>query len=220
MATCIKKYKNLPINKSEILRYLNSNTEDSKISKLIEDCIKELEGKLRFDVCYSEFQVAFNDNFLDLGFAVSTSQDLKKNLKGCKKIVLFAATIGVEIDRLIARYGKVSPLKALVLQAIGTERIETLCDAFCNDIAKEYKGFYLKPRFSAGYGDLPLAMQNDVFKALDCAKNIGLTLNSSLLMSPSKSVTAIVGISQCQVLAAQENCNICNKKDCIFRRNV
>lgn len=52
----------------------------------------------------------------------------------------------------------------------------------------------LKPRFSAGYGDLPLEVQKDIFRVLDCPRKIGLTLNDSLLMSPTKSVTAIVGI--------------------------
>ena len=38
-------------------------------------------------------------------------------------------------------------------------------------------------------------MQKDIFAALDCPRKISLSLNESLLMSPSKSVTAIIGIS-------------------------
>ena len=56
------------------------------------------------------------------------------------------------------------------------------------------EGVFLKPRFSPGYGDLPLSMQTDIFRVLDCPRKVGLTLNNSLLMSPSKSVTAIMGI--------------------------
>ena len=54
---------------------------------------------------------------------------------------------------------------------------------------------YTRPRFSPGYGDLPINMQKDIFAALDCPRKIGLSLNESLLMSPSKSVTAIIGVS-------------------------
>ena len=41
--------------------------------------------------------------------------------------------VGADIDRLIAKHSRLSPSRALMLQAIGAERIEALCDAFCND---------------------------------------------------------------------------------------
>jgi cobalamin-dependent methionine synthase I len=79
---------------------------------------------------------------------------------------------------------------------LGSERIEALCDALCAEWKEDYasRGFVLRPRFSAGYGDLPLTLQNDIFESLQCSKHIGLTLCDSLLMSPTKSVTAIVGV--------------------------
>lgn len=134
---------------------------------------------------------------LDLGFTVTHSRDLQKNLKGCCRIILFGATVGLELDRLIARYGRLSPSKALCFQAIGAERIESLCNAFNDEIDEIFReqGMYTRPRFSPGYGDLPINMQKDIFAALDCPRKIGLSLNVSLLMSPSKSVTAIIGIS-------------------------
>ena len=149
-----------------------------------------------YRVCYREFPFAKTPDGLDLGFAVVPSRDLEKALSGCTRLVLFAATVGLGIDRLIARCGKLSPAKALYFQAIGAERAESLCDAFCRDLAAAYreKGFIARPRYSPGYGDLPLATQKDVFAVLDCPRRIGLTLNDSLLMSPSKSVTAVVGL--------------------------
>ena len=77
----------------------------------------------------------------------------------------------------------------------GLERIEALCDDFCNDIQNTLKT-QLKPRFSAGYGDLPLDTQKQIFSLLNLSKNIGLTLNDSLLMSPTKSVTAFIGMQE------------------------
>ena len=78
----------------------------------------------------------------------------------------------------------------------GLERIEALCDEFCRDMERELAllGFCTTKRFSPGYSDLPLEIQRDIFRVLGCEKRIGLMLNESLLMSPSKSVTAIVGI--------------------------
>ena len=159
---------------------------------------------------------------MDFGFGEYHSAGLSKNLFGCKEAVVFAATVGIGLDRLIAKYSAVSPAKALMLQAIGAERIESLCDAFCGDLGTDLGGLdkMLKRRFSPGYGDLPLDMQRDIFRVLDCSRKIGLTLNESMLMSPSKSVTAIVGISS--KACAEEGkkaCDVCDKADCNFRRD-
>ena len=118
----------------------------------------------------------------------------------CEKAVIFAATIGVEIDRLIAKYSRLSPAKAFCYQAIGAERVEELCDGFCESVNEKLGagGEMLKPRFSPGYGDLPLETQKMIFSLLDCPKRIGVSLGDSLLMSPSKSVTAFAGITKRQ----------------------
>ena len=56
------------------------------------------------------------------------------------------------------------------------------------------KGNLLSPRYSPGYGDVPLSVQKDICRELDCAKTVGITLTESLLMIPEKSVTAVIGI--------------------------
>lgn len=194
----IKTYTEPEFCKKEILRYAGCNESTDGIAELIDSCIAEVRQSLTYKVCYREFPALLCDDFCNLGFINVKSADLRKNLAGCHSIVLFGATIGLEIDRLIAKYGKISPTKALIFQAIGAERIEALCDLFCKDIAEEKRisGFSTKSRFSAGYGDLPITLQKDIFKVLDSSKQIGLSLNSSMLMSPSKSVTAIIGITE------------------------
>lgn len=181
-----------PVNRKEILRYLNAECETEELKTLIDETLKEVESVLSYKVCYGEFAVTASGNSIDFKVCRATSADLAKNLCKAKKAVIFAATIGVKFDILATRYAKMSPAKALVLQAIGNERIESLCDTFNRDITAKYTS--TKPRFSPGYGDLDLKMQRDIFKVLDCSRRIGLTLNESLLMSPQKSVTAIIGI--------------------------
>lgn len=187
-----KCYSTPPINRKEIFRYAGVKEENGELEELLDSCLIEIYDKLSYKVCYRGFSVKRNGEILDLGFAQTSSKALKKCLEGCESIILFVASVGIELDRLIARYGVVSPSRALMLQAIGAERIESLCDVFCEELAEE-KG-RLTPRFSAGYGDLPLELQSDVFAVLDCQRKIGVTLNESFLMSPSKSVSAIVGI--------------------------
>ena len=194
----VRTYCAPAFDKKEVLRYAGVRGCAPELDTILQECMDEVESKLVYRVCYREFAVMHHDSCLDLGFVKTESVGLKKNLAGCESIVLFAATVGMEIDRLIARYATVSPTKSLLLQAIGAERIESLCDAFCREIGEEKAkiGLKTRPRFSAGYGDFPLEAQKEIFAVLDCPRKIGLTLNQSLLMSPSKSVTAIIGVGK------------------------
>ena len=206
------------VNRQEILRYAGVREETPELSALLEEALSELLPTLTGKVCWQEFPLTIRDGELDLGFARTGSASLARTLAGCDRILLFAATLGLGPDRLIARYSRLSPAKALLLQAIGTERIEALCDAFCRTMAEAQPGSTLTPRFSPGYGDLPLALQEDIFRVLDCPRKIGLTLNGSLLMSPSKSVTAIVGMGPCTMIHHPAGCRSCGKTDCLYRR--
>ena len=190
-----KAYTSPAFDRREILRYAGVRGDGDEFDALISECIDEVEDKLSYRVCFTEIKVRECDGIIDLGFYKTDSETVKKHLEGCDTAVLFGATAGIEIDRLIHKYGALSPAKALIFQSIGAERIEALCDAFCNDVAKEY-GVETARRFSPGYGDFPLEAQKEIFSTLDCAKRIGLTLNNSMLMSPTKSVTAIIGIKR------------------------
>ena len=188
-----KTYTAPPLNRAEILKYAQSPTADRETDLTLQACLKEAEGQLRYKVCYCELPLAADGELCDFGEFSVCSHHLAINLRGCSRVVVFAATVGLGIDRLIAKYSRLSPAKALMFQAIGTERAEALCDVFCADMAKEY-ACAVRPRFSPGYGDLPLALQKNVFSLLDCERTIGITLNNSLLMSPTKSVTAFLGL--------------------------
>ncbi len=191
-----KTYDAPEISRKEILRYIGTPPGEQDTSALLESCLSEVVPQLRFQVCYGEFPVSLRGEVIDLEFTKTRSESLKKCLSGCDSVLLFAATIGMGIDRLILKYSAISPVKALIFQGIGAERVESLCDLFFQEIKKEKQkeGKDIFPRFSPGYGDVPLEMQKDIFRILDCSKRIGLTLNESLLMSPTKSVTALVGI--------------------------
>ncbi len=180
----IKSYPEPSYNKSEILRFAMCKDDDA-VRELMDKCISELCGRLTYKVCYAELNIG--EHFKNVNSAM-----LDKYLADCKSYILFAATVGLEIDRLISKYIRISPATAHMLQAIGAERVEALCDMFCADIKEQYA--IVKPRISPGYGDMPLDMQGEVFSLLDCPRKIGVSLNQSLLMTPSKSVTAIIGV--------------------------
>ncbi len=211
-----KIYDAPPFCEREALRYAGCKEADENIIKLLNSCKKEAWEKLSYKVCYIELDVKTDGVICDFGVFKVRSRDLSKNICGCERAILFSATVGIEIDRLIAKYGRISPTKALMFQAIGAERIEALCNAFCGDIENE-KNVHMRPRFSPGYGDLKLLVQKKVSEILNLSKNIGVTLNDSLLLSPSKSVTAFVGITQEEETNMPKKCANCEKKDCMFK---
>ena len=189
----VKGYSLPEVDRREVLRYAGVRSSDGLSDELIsrlDEAIALTEGRLSPRVCFTE--LALSD--IDFG----DSLDIKKNLRDSHAVIAFAATLGVELDRLISRYEVLSPATALLLEAIGNERIEALCDVFCESQREEKSclGCSLRPRYSAGYGDLPIEFQRKIFEILDPPSHIALTLNDSYLMSPSKSVTAFVGIEK------------------------
>ena len=192
MALMVRSFSAPPVDRREVWRYAGHRGADveERLSLLLEDCIAEAIPRLQYRVAYLELPLPLTC------FAPEARAVIEERVTGCHSVMLFAATVGVEMDRLIARYSRTQPSKSLLLDALGSERIEALCDAFCAELAveKDREGLAALPRFSPGYGKLPLAAQRELIALLDAPRKIGLALNESLLMSPAKSVTAIVGI--------------------------
>lgn len=223
----VKKYdgndSRFSIREQEVWRYSGylglAESVDEELKKLFNEVKEELKNSFSYKACYRRMNITWEDDMPQLPFAVD-SKDLAKCITGSSEIVLFAVTIGLDIDRMIARYQRFSPTKALLMQAYGAERVEVLCDVFCNEIKAMVaeEGLSCSARFSPGYGDLPLEVQKDVFRLLDCNRQIGVALNESLLMTPSKSVTALFGIGECVGNMRVHKCESCQKLDCEYRQ--
>ena len=185
----IQRYFELmPVKEREVLRYAGGG-QDTSALKLIEG----VNQSPSCAVCYALLDLSIEDGICSLGSLRLHSSNLAKCLSGCCQAVVFCATVGFEYDRLIAASTRISPAKALMISALGSERAEALCDAFCDSLSKELSA-KLTPRFSPGYGDLSLDVQKDIFALLDPERLIGVHLSDQMIMTPTKSVTAIVGI--------------------------
>ena len=193
----IRSFEEPDFVRREILRYaMCGGCDDEKMLALMEDCIDECRKfasfSYRVSYCVSDIISLDEDTGeIDLGIMKIKSTALAHNLSGCEKAVVFAATVGPGIDRLIKKYTKLDPVRALFMQAIGAERVETMCNLFCDSYPEK-----LRPRFSPGFGDLPLAVQPEVLSVTNARKNLSITLDDGFLMSPSKSVTAFAGIEK------------------------
>lgn len=187
-----------PPDVREVLRYAGVRQDVADMEALARSCFDEARGGLSYRVCYAELALEHTEpDEPGLGFARVRSASLKERLMGCDRVVVFVATLGLAHDRLITRYMTRTPSRALMLDALGAERVEALCDAFCKELAADAasRGYACRPRFSPGYGDLPLSLQRDIIRLLDTPRRIGVSLGESLLMTPTKSVSAIVGLA-------------------------
>ena len=187
----------IPFDEKEILRYAMLPSFAPKPEELpLKECLEAAKGAAKCRAVWRRYPLRRNGEELELGFARTDTRDLRRHLEGCSEILLFACTAGAEMDRRIARAKLLSPARGLLMHAIGAQQVEGGCDRLCQRLAELFPDRQLTDRFSPGYGDLPLAMQRDVMEALDCGRTVGITLTDSLLMTPSKSVTAIIGMKE------------------------
>ncbi len=189
----------------ELFRYAGFSKEilqgekisDSQMEELAKSAAKDISEKMNCRSVYAKFPLELGaEEKIRFARKEIQSHHLSVNLKNCHSVILFAATLGPEVDRLIQKNSKINPAKSVMLQAAGAMFIERyvdmLQDFFKSEEAKNKNA--IRPRFSPGYGDVSLEVQKIFFELLDCQKNLALTLNDSLIMSPEKSVTAFVGI--------------------------
>ena len=185
----------------EVARYLGyrrATPPEADVSALMKKAAGEMQAVMKAQAVFEIYALSVvSTSSTTVSFADVTlqSQDLGRNLAGCSKVALLAATIGPQVDALIRRHSSLDPVYASILQATGAMYIEELVDVTNSELKKiaAAQGLKTKPRYSPGYGDVPLQVQKDFFRLLPCTR-IGLTLMDTLIMAPEKSVTAFVGL--------------------------
>lgn len=209
----------------EAIRYLGygKHAVDDKTLALISDSFQNLEAAAGRKSIYRIFdlQQQSEERFI-IGQTEMSSWSLGRNLRGCSKIILFGATLGISADRLITRFTRTDMAKAVVLQACAAAMLEEYCDECQQNIGSELEmqDLYLRPRFSPGYGDFDIKFQEPLMRMLGCDKSIGLMITDSFMMTPTKSVTAVIGASPAKEKCHIKGCEVCDKKDCIYRRDI
>jgi len=210
------------VNRAEVYRYMGikNGMPDASVAAMTENIISELAKAVTPHFCVRDTVLEINGNTVDFGMFSLESADLAKHLEGCVSVSLLAASLGSSADRIIEKYCLTAPSKAVVAQAAATAMIEQLADDICADVEVDERenGLYLRPRFSPGYGDLPLEAQKILLTALDAQKKTGICLTDGGMMTPVKSITAIIGKTKNPQTCHTGKCGSCGNKFCVFRR--
>lgn len=183
------------IDVSLALRFMRVRREiDEQTKAVVDECLEEFLSAVSYKACYRYFDIAIDGDkvhFSDL--MTLQSEKLCQNLSGCKGAIVFVATTGSGVDRLIHKHQNIRVSRAVIIDAIGSAAIESLCDTLTYDLEKEYNTEFT-PRFSPGYHDLSILCQKDILNCTDAIRKIGVTLTDHNLMVPMKSVSAIMGV--------------------------
>lgn len=182
--------ENIELNKNEVA--LRLKTERGFTSPEIEKCLNSLRSCSCVKYSVVKVPVLCGKNGeLDLGFGNFCSTDLTKNLRNCNEAFIFAVTIGTGVDRLLKSLSLVSSADLFITDGLASALVESACD----EAEKRIKGELIcNPRFSPGYGDLSLSVQPGILQLLNAERLLGIKLNESLMMTPTKTITAIMGI--------------------------
>lgn len=210
------------IDEKQTMRYLGcrGDSAPAAVQKVVNQMRVSVREAAGCRACFSRLPVQLlPGGVVDLGFLKTTSQSLNRNLDGCEEAFLFAATIGFGPDRLIKTQSGLSSAGALAADAAASTAIEGWCDEVNTQLKAiaALQGMFLRPRFSPGYGDFALESQREILAFLNAPKRIGLSLTESTMLVPTKSVTALVGISKTPVNCSKDRCETCSSQDCPYR---
>ena len=179
-----------------------------------------LEGFIRPRRVWGRFSVLADDRGIRLDEAVRIeSGSLARLMAHSRECWVMAVTLGPEVDRGILLAQKQDMLDGMALDACASVRADALCDEVEGEIFRELReGEHPTMRFSPGYGDAPLTASADLIALLDATRRIGLAMTRSYMMTPIKSVTALIGISD-QNEDRTRDCSRCSAgPDCPYRK--
>ncbi len=207
------------LNENEILMYLGYRGQEypADVREQMKRCEKEVLETASPRLVWRRLAV---DDACFTALSLE-GKDIWELLDGCKEAVLMAVTLGQEIDALLRKKSVMDMADAVIMDACADTAIENAADHFEADLRKELEAenLYLTDRFSPGYGDLPLSTQKKLCAALDTERKIGLSLSPTMLMIPKKSVTAILGISDCEKPLRKRGCEVCVRfRECTYRK--
>lgn len=144
--------------------------------------------------------------------------DIARHLGGAQKVALFACTLGQGCDRELRRRGALSALDQMLYDCCASSLAEAGAQKVQELLGEEARklGLEARARFSPGYGDLPLSVQPALLELLDAMRSVGISTTESFLLTPSKSVTAVLGLFEpgagdsavhpCELCAARGYC--------------
>ena len=207
------------INFSEALRYLGygSHTPDSQTKELLLLCSEELKKVMEGKYIYKVFDLK-DGQIPDCDFRLE-GKSITEHLQNCTKVIFVCATIGSKVDALIRKKQITGMAEAMILDSLASVAVEQVCDLAQEKILEDFQQYEHTWRFGVGYGDFSINAQKQFLDIIDAPKRIGVCVNQAMMLTPTKSITGIIGLGNNLAIESKKSCEWCNFRDkCQFRK--
>jgi len=140
---------------------------------------------------------------------------------GASELVVAVCTIGPGVGRRVQELQRErQAMQALLLDDLGSWAVDMVRQQFCRRMEEEAAaaGLHVSTCLSPGESEWSLDDQRVIFSLLDAAR-IGVTLGASLVMSPLKSLSLVMGRGSGPMgHEGGSNCDFCAVRDrCVYR---
>lgn len=209
------------VDRRQAFRYMGMHAEpDANFLVLAEKCEKRLLSAVSPRYTYRVFPIVPTENGVSCEGSglLLTGKDAAAHLSGCSQVILLCATLSAGADAAIRAAEAGDVLAGLMTDAMASALTEQLCDVAEKEILAAFPDKFPTWRFSPGYGDLPLALQEGFLRAVNAEKRLGVSVSEGGMLIPVKSVTAFIGLSQQPIPKGRRGCAICNlSESCPYR---
>jgi hypothetical protein len=217
-------YESCSINEIKIVELLgyDIDTVPEPVMETISSIIKQLPPKVRLQSGFKIFiprKVKLDGNYFIIdNRTFSCGKIIYSSLKHSDTIAFLISSIGEEIENW-SKYSMYNEemLKGYLIDKIASELVEQLADKTELLLEDELIDMELKAtnRYSPGYCGWSVADQQNLFSLLP-SKFCGVTVNDTSMMTPIKTVSAVIGIGK-NVEKKNYECSICEIDFCYKR---
>ncbi|MBN1187800.1 MAG: hypothetical protein JXB49_36340 [Bacteroidales bacterium] len=216
--------QDIPIKKENIERLLGYDESDQEpmVSEIIEKYLEKLPEMIDPMAGYVIKHITDINPKMGIleveGKTFTIKRIIASQLKGADHIAAFICTIGNNLEKQSRELmDRGEALEGYILDLIGSEAAEGIAGYLHKNVEQLslFNRLQVTNRFSPGYCGWDVKEQTllfDLFENPCC----GITLNSSSLMNPIKSVSGIIGIGP-SVKFAPYSCSKCDDEHCIYR---
>jgi hypothetical protein len=140
---------------------------------------------------------------------------------GATDLIVAVCTIGPDVERRAGALQRSNKMfQAMMLSDLGSWAVDSLRQKLCQWLMEDsaHRGLRVSASLSPGESEWSVKDQSTIFSLID-SSSIGVSLSPSLVMSPIKSLSLIMGTgAQSMGVEGSSNCDFCTLRDrCNFR---
>ncbi len=143
-------------------------------------------------------------------------EDIRSYVENSKHIAVFLVTTSIAVDQKLKRLEKLDKLAYIVFDKVSSHYIEDVAEQLQKEIELELlkENKYTLNRFSTGYGDYPLEVNEQIVDLLN-GNRMGVFLTEKKMFMPSKTISGIIAAGD--INKTFNFCKTCNlTKNCVY----